>query len=129
MDELATTVSDILNQASNGIGYLSAWLASDGLSGYAASMTAISASHVAMAAFVAIMSFTVAAFAVASDTSDKRILKNMKDDLAACMFGVSVTIFLLSIVFLAFSISDLAGWLASPDGMLLKTLVDGLTAK
>lgn len=129
MNELASTVSDILNQASNGIGDLSAWLASDGLTGYAASMTAISASHVAMAAFVAIVSFTVAAFAVASDTSDKKILKNMDDNMAAGMLAVSGTIFLLSIVFLAFSISDLAGWLASPDGMLLKTLVDGLTAK
>lgn len=130
MDELATTVSDILNQAANGVGDISAWLASDGLAGYAAVCTVQSAE-------AAIMSLLLLA---ASAVCTYRCIKIADEDVVSYAYRkrgdtfavvalISGSIAIVSAFVFFASVYDLCGWLASPDGMLLKTLVDGLMAK
>lgn len=120
MDELATTVSDILNQTAGGIGDISEWLASDGLPGYAAVSIARNAVVVVMCALI--IALCVAVF--------RWGLKNEIDcfDSPVTLFGSVAACFAIiaCALLLAFSIPDLVGWLVSPDGMLLETLVSAL---
>lgn len=117
MDELAVTVSDILNQAAGGVGDISQWLATNGLSGYAAVNIAQNAAICILAAI----------FFVASVFGIYVSLKHWDGgEEYAVAFLVSGVVFAGSLTVLCSTIPTLVGWLASPDGMLLQTLVDGL---
>lgn len=120
MEELANTVSDILNQASSGVGDISEWLASDGLSGYAAVSTAQSAYGVA-AAVVILIACTAGIIHLA------RACNNGDIDCDAGVFIFALAIIAaIAALFAIMESYKLIGWLVSPDGMLLKEFVSAV---
>lgn len=120
MDELATTVSDILNQAAGGIGDISEWLASDGLTGYTSVMIARQ-SCTALMCMVSILACVVFFRWIINSEID------LVDSFAVFLVAiVAVVVMILSAFVLVISLPDLVGWLVSPDGMLLDTLVSAL---
>lgn len=124
MDELAVTVSNILNNAASGIGDISQWLASNGLPGYASvNMAQCAVSCIFL--FLIFISIGIFCFILWKKGVD--IYKARKDGYFYCLAGGSLT-FIDVGVFLALydSVINLTGWIASPDGMLLKILTESI---
>lgn len=121
MDELATTVSNILNQAAGGVGDISQWLATNGLPGYAA----VNIAQNTAVCLIAVALIVASAFGIRALVTNDAIFED--DEMYVLIFIVSCVVFCGSMVILCLTIPDLVGWLASPDGMLLKTLVSALT--
>lgn len=120
MEELASTVSDILNQAAGGVGDISEWLASDGLPGYAAVETAQAGFMVALGiVMVAVSACAMVAIVLADG-------KGTIDFDPGYAYLPLTVILICSLVMIAVNAYSLVGWLVSPDGMLLETLVSAL---
>lgn len=124
MDELATTVSDILNQAAGGVGDLSQWLASNGLPGYARVSTAQCAT-VCVLSLIVLVPLAVTSFLWYKKC---RSLYDSGRDGFFYAFASGILAFFGLCLFIAFytNVIDLVGWIASPDGMLLQTLVKSI---
>lgn len=120
MDQLAITVSDILNQAAGGIGDISSWLASNGLSGYAAAT---------IAQLSAIVTICLVLIAVSSAIVYKCVKLGLYND-GICIDIVVIFaagVLVICLIVMAFAIPQIVGWMASPDGMLLDKLVSAIS--
>lgn len=125
MDELAVTVSNILNQAAGGVGDISQWLANNGLPGYASVNIAQNTAICLLA-----LAFIVASVAVCLISLKKARTVNDRwgdDEIYEVIAFVSFLVGIASTITFCLGVTRLVGWLASPDGMLLQTLVSGLS--
>lgn len=117
MEELASTVSDILNQAAGGVGDISSWLATNGLPSYARVMLARNGVYVVIQLLVA---FVCVSFGVA----ERKIAHRYDEELYFFLF----LFVLIDLITMLFTIPDFVGWLVAPDGMLLNTLLSSFAA-
>lgn len=124
MDELAVTVSNILNNAANGIGDISQWLASNGLPGYASVNIA---QWVVYCVFLFLIFVPVMIICIILWKKGIDIYSSKGDGFFYILAGGALTFFDF-IIFLALfnSVVNLTGWMVSPDGMLLKILTESV---
>lgn len=128
MNDLASTVSNILNDASQGVGDISQWLASNGLPEYA-KIEAIS-SGISTFIMIGLLIFLVLLYK-RSMRLIKILLSPEDEVLTMVVLGVVTVISLVIGAFVLYCLYmnciSFIGWMAAPDGMLVKVLTSSLT--